>query len=115
MPVAYYTKREKVKAKEDIYPSELTRIKALDILLTEDEEEKENKSRSFEPVSKKKYDEIYKGQDWYIAISDGQIVEEIVLPTNHQKQNQEIETLKTALMSLEINNNEIENSKGGKK
>ena len=115
MPVAYYTKREKVKAKEDIYPSELTRIKALDILLTEDEEEKENKSRSFEPVSKKKYDEIYKGQDWYIAISDGQIVEEIVLPTNHQKQKQEIETLKTALMSLEINNNKIENSKGGKK
>ena len=115
MPVAYYTKREKVKAKEDISISELTRIKALDILLTEDEEEKENKSRFFEPVSKRKYDEIYKGQDWYIAISNGQIVEEVVLPTNHRKQKQEIKTLKTALKSLEVNNNEIESSKGGKK
>lgn len=115
MPVAYYTKREKVKDKEDISTSELTRIKALDILLTEDEEEKENKSRFFEPVSKRKYDEIYKGQDWYIAVSNGQIVEEVVLPTNHRKQKQEIKTLKTALKSLEVNNNEIESSKGGKK
>ncbi len=102
MPISYKTKRDHIKHKTEITPNELTRIKALDILLTEDSEEKEEKSRSFEEVNKEDYDEIFKGQDWYIGLKDGKIVEEVVLPTNSKEQIREVTTLKTELAKIEM-------------
>ena len=120
MPIIYQVKRDDVKSKDEITSDELTRIKALDILLTKDNEEKEEKSRNFEEVNKESYDEVFKGQDWYIALKDGIIVEEVILPTEQKSQRNEISLLKTKLQTLEMLNEnsaglEININRGGKK
>ena len=60
------------------------------------------------------------GQDWYIAIKKGKIVEEEVLPTEQEAQIKEIATLKEQLTSLnmleEITENvTLSSNRGGKK
>lgn len=120
MPIIYKTKREKVKGKEEASNENLTKIKALDILLTEETIRREEKARNFEPVDKENYDDVYIGQDWYIAIKKGKIVEEVVLPTEQEVQAKEITTLKEYLNSLnmleETSENVVLNSnRGGKK
>lgn len=94
MPVVYSTKREAIKDKSEITSEELTRIKALDIYYTENPMEREEKARNFAPVDPTLYSEIYKGEDWYIAMSDGQIVEEIRLPINEENQERELQQVK---------------------
>lgn len=120
MPIIYKTKREKVKGKEEASNENLTKIKALDILLTEETTKREEKERNFEPVNKENYDDVYMGQDWYIAIKKGKIVEEVVLPTEQEAQIKEIATLKEQLTSLnmleEITENvTLSSNRGGKK
>lgn len=120
MPVIYKTKREPVRGKGEASNENLTRLKALDILLTEDSEIREEKERNFEPVNKENYDDVYMGQDWYIAIKKGKIVEEVVLPTEQEAQIKEIATLKEQLTSLnmleEITENvTLSSNRGGKK
>lgn len=120
MPVIYKTKREPVRGKDEASNENLTRLKALDILLTEDSEIREEKERNFEPVNKENYDDVYMGQDWYIAIKKGKIVEEVVLPTEQEAQIKEIATLKEQLTSLnmleEITENvTLSSNRGGKK
>lgn len=120
MPVIYKTKRESVRGKDEASNENLTRLKALDILLTEDSEIREEKERNFEPVNKENYDDVYMGQDWYIAIKKGKIVEEVVLPTEQEAQIKEIATLKEQLTSLnmleEITENvTLSSNRGGKK
>ena len=80
MPIAYETKREKIKEKTETSSEELTRIKALAILLTEDNDIREKEINSFKKVKKEDYDEVYQGQDWYIGIKDNQVIEEVTLP-----------------------------------
>ena len=120
IPTIYKTKRDRVKNKDEITSDELTKIKALDILLTKDKEEKEEKSRNFEVIDKEKYDEIFRGQDWYIGIKDGKIIEEVILPIELESQRNEISLLKTKLQTLEMLNEdskelEIDINRGGKK
>ena len=120
MPITYQTKREKVKGKAEASNESLTKIKALDIILTEEAIRKEEKARNFEPVNKEDYDDVYIGQDWYIAIKKGKIVEEVVLPTEQEAQVKEIATLKEYLNSLSMLEEKTENvalnsNRGGKK
>lgn len=120
MPIIYQTKREKVKGKAEASNESLTKIKALDIILTEEAIRKEEKARNFEPVNKEDYDDVYIGQDWYIAIKKGKIVEEIVLPTEQEAQVKEIATLKEYLNSLSMleemsENVALNSNRGGKK
>ena len=109
MPVMYKTKREKVKGKDEVDNESLTRIKALDVILTENQEDKEEKERNFELVNKDNYDDIYMGQDWYVAINDGQIVDCIILPTGQEEQTREISILKEQLNSLNMINGDTKN------
>lgn len=120
MSIIYKTKREKVKGKEEISNADLTKLKALDILLTEDVEKKAEQERNFNEVHKEVYDDIYMGQDWYIGIKAGKIVEEVILPTEQEIQIKEITTLKEKLYSLNMleetkRNIEWSNNRGGKK
>lgn len=120
MPQIYKTKRENIQGTDEISNHELTKIKALDILLTEDKEAREEKERNFEPVNKNNYDDVYKGQDWYIALKDGKIEEEVILPTELETQQEELRLLKEKLLILNIidqkpNDNLEVNNKGGKK
>lgn len=119
MPVTYPTKREKIKDKSQITTEEITRIKALDIYFTEAVEEKETKARNFEEVNIEKYDELYKGQDWYIAMANGQIIEEIRLPIHQLAQEHEIHQLKNELAKIQMLTEDLNidrgSSKGGTK
>ena len=112
-------KREKIKDKSQITTEEITRIKALDIYLTEAGEEKETKARNFEEVNIEKYDELYKGQDWYIAMTNGQIIEEIRLPIHQLAQEHEIHQLKNELAKIQMLTEDLNidrgSSKGGTK
>lgn len=120
MNVQYQTTREKIKGKNDITSEELTRLKALDISLTVDKAEKEEKSRSFEEINIEKYDEIYKGQDWYIGMKNGEIIDEVILPTNQRSQQIEISILKSQLETIKMLTEDrkeavFESNRGGKK
>ena len=120
MNVQYQTTREKIKEKNDITNEELTRLKALDISLTVDNAEKEEKSRSFEETNIEKYDEIYKGQDWYIGMKNGEIIDEVILPTNQRSQQIEISILKSQLETIKMLTEDrkeavFESNRGGKK
>ena len=120
MPITYKTKREKVKGKKEATNADLTKIKALDILLTDEVTIREEKERNFELVNKEDYDDVYIGQDWYITIKKGKIVDEIVLPTEQEAQVKEMAALKEYLTSLnmleEISENVVLSSnRGGKK
>lgn len=120
MPIIYKTKREPVRGKDEASNADLTRLKALDILLTEDNEIREEKERNFEPVDKENYDDIYMGQDWYVAIKEGKIIEEVILPTGLETQVTELSVLNEKLMALNmieesINNCLISSNRGGKK
>ena len=120
MPIIYKTKREPVKGKDEASNENLTKLKALDILLTEDDEIREEKERNFEPVNKENYDDIYMGQDWYVAIKDGKIIEEVILPTGQESQITELSLLReklTVLNMVEENTSDtlISSNRGGKK
>ena len=100
--------------------ADLSKIKALDILLTDEVTIREEKKRNFEPVNKEDYDDVYIGQDWYITIKKGKIVDEIVLPTEQEAEVKEMGALKEYLTSLnmleEISENVVLSSnRGGKK
>lgn len=69
-------------------------------------------------MNKDNYDDIYMGQDWYMVIRDGMIVECIVLPTGQEEQTREISILKEKLSSLDmlsqtVENGELSSNKGG--
>lgn len=118
MPIIYKTKRERVKGKDEINNEDLTKIRALDVILTQNASQKEEKEHNFETVNKDNYDDIYMGQDWYMAIRDGMIVECIVLPTGQEEQTREISILKEKLSSLDmlsqaVENGELSSNKGG--
>ena len=49
------------------------------------------------------------GQDWYVAINDGQIVDCIILPTGQEEQTWEISILKEQLNSLNMINGDTKN------
>lgn len=59
---------------------EITRIRALNILLTENQTQKENLGRIFEPFYMKEYIKVICGQDWYIAVKKDGSIEELTLP-----------------------------------
>lgn len=109
MPIAYETKREKIKEKTETSSEELTRIKALAILLTEDNDIREKEINSFKKVKKEDYDEVYQGQDWYIGIKDNQVIEEVTLPLDKKRQEKEIEMIKNKLDTIKmLENNQAE-------
>lgn len=120
MPIIYKTKRESVKGKDEASNENLTKLKALDVLLTEDSEIREEKERNFEPVNKENYDDVYMGQDWYVAIKEGKIIEEVILPTEQESQITELSLLREKLTILNMikestNDTIISSNRGGKK
>ena len=81
-------------------PSEndITRLRALNILLETDLNKKEILKRNFEPFYMKKYAMVVCGEDWYIAIKNDNSVEEIVLPTADMKSDLEINYVKDTFL-----------------
>lgn len=80
---------------------EITRIKALDILLTENKSLKEEKSRSFEPFYMKEYIKVICNEEFYIAVKKDGTLEELILPTASEEALIEMEEVRRLLTGEE--------------
>ena len=76
---------------------EITRLRALRIELEENEIVKEELARDFEVFYNKEYLKAICGEDWYIAIKNDGMLEEVVLPLNNSKSFEEMEKVKNTI------------------
>lgn len=76
---------------------EITRLRALSIVMEEDVVERETKARDFEPFYKKEYQDVFCGEDWYIAIQEDGTLEELALPLKDPRIYEEMEMIKNNL------------------
>ena len=83
---------------------EITRLRALSIVMETDKIQKENRSREFEPFYLKEYVKVVCGEDWYIAQKKDGTIEQIVLPTNDPRKYSEIEQA-NQIMNMPTNDN----------
>ncbi len=90
MLASYDTKREKVKVNDDVTDTDINKIRILDILFLEDRYLREEKARYFEFIDKDNFDDVYLGQDWYVAVKDGKIVDKKILPVSNERQENEL-------------------------
>lgn len=104
MPVSYDTLRDNIKVNEEVSNFDLNRIRALDILMIESSDLRNYEKNNFSLTDKEKYDEIYMGQDWFVAIKDGKIVDKVILPINDKRQENELLVLYKHLQELGIIN-----------
>jgi len=85
----YYSQtREKIKTKEELNVSDLEKIIALEVLMNGEEEQKNIRTIHLED-----YEEIYKGQDFYIGLRQDGSYEKVSLPTNDPRKQQEIKMI----------------------
>lgn len=85
-PISYYPK-----------DNEISRIRALKIILEENIEIKETLARNFEIFYNKDYLKVFSGEDLYIAIKNDGTIEEIILPLNDPRIKLEVEEIKRQL------------------
>ncbi len=80
-------------------PSEtdITRLKALDIVLENDILKKEQKIKDFQVFNINNYKKVVCGEDWYLAIKNDNTLEQLILPTNDLRTYEEIKALKEEL------------------
>ncbi|MBQ9318687.1 MAG: hypothetical protein IJR82_03570 [Bacilli bacterium] len=76
---------------------EITRLRALKIVMETNSEVKENASRDFEPFYSREYAKVICGEDWYIAIKNDGTIEEIILPIKDDRMLSEIKHVKSTL------------------
>lgn len=97
--VAPLVSYEKPRKKISYYPTEteITRLRALKIIMETDSEVKENMSRDFEPFYSEEYKKKICGEDWYIAVKNDGTVEELTLPIDDMRVRREIREVKNVL------------------
>ncbi len=76
---------------------EITRLRALYIVMEENVVERENKVQNFEPFYKKEYREVFCGEDWYIAIKEDGTLEELAFPLKDPRIYEEMEQIRKCL------------------
>ena len=62
----------------------ITRLRALDVILESDPLIKEEKRSKFVPFFSKEYRSVVNGEDWYIALRNDGVLEELALPISHE-------------------------------
>ena len=88
---------------------EITRLRALDIVMDENIDSRERKEHLFEPFSMSDYESVVCGQDWYIAVKKDKTIEEVILPTNDNRIYEEMAIAKEKLQ-LSYDDNSMEDS-----
>lgn len=78
---------------------ELTRLRALRIMLENDEVSREEMARSFNKFIREDYSNVVCGEDWYIAQLANGDFEELVLPTKDSRSYEELEDAKVKIFS----------------
>lgn len=76
----YLYQKPRKKISSSPTESEITRLRALKIVMETNPEIKEEMSRNFEPFYSKEYEKVICGEDWYIAIKNDKTVEMLILP-----------------------------------
>ena len=94
---SYIKPRKKVSY--DPMESEITRLRALYVVMEEDTIAKENKAQDFEPFYKEEYKNVFCGEDWYIAVKMDGTLEELVLPTKDPRTYEEVEQVRGKINS----------------
>ena len=69
--------------------------------MCEDETKRQELKANFNNVDFSKYEEIYKGQDWYLALKKDGSEECIILPTNDERRMQEVNIARSILKGEE--------------
>lgn len=89
----------KLRKKISYQPTEtdITRLRALSVIMESDLETKENKARKYEPFYMKEYDKVICGEDWYVAVKKDGSFEELILPSNDPRTYEEVEQVKETL------------------
>lgn len=80
---------------------EISRIRALDIMLEKDLVEKDKKARNFEPFYINEYERVICGEDWYIALDKNGFLEEVVLPSNDHRTYDEFNQIKEEIFMID--------------
>ena len=62
----------------------ITRLRALDVILESDPLIKEEKRSKFVPFFSKEYRSVVNGEDWYIALRNDGVLEELALPISYE-------------------------------
>lgn len=91
---------------------DITRLRALNVVMESDSVSKENKARNFERFSMNNYKSVVCGEDWYIALKNDGEFEEVRLPFEDKRNCVEFYEMRDKMR--EINDSYIK-SKGVKK
>ena len=84
----------------------MDRLLALDVLLEEKKSLREEKARNFEPFQREKYEELYKGDEFYLGILKDHSLEMMCLPTMNSEKRKQVEAVRDYL--LEENQNRVQ-------
>ncbi|MCI8568621.1 MAG: hypothetical protein HFJ11_01410 [Bacilli bacterium] len=95
----YNTKREEIKTKDEINNEDFNRIRILKLLMNDDSYIREELLKNFTYDNIDNYDYVFLGQDFCIALKDGEISSNIILPTNCEMQLEELNKLYNYLIS----------------
>lgn len=92
--------------KEVVYNAEdtdLTRLKAMSILAIDNEVERKELEKSFEPFYKYEYIQTISGEDWYIALRKDGEMEEVVLNSEDPRTMEEFTNARENIRALQSN------------
>jgi len=84
----YQKKRQNVVCKSEDYEKDILRLRALEILMENDEKNKANLKGNF--LNMGDFKKVYIGQDFYIGLTHGKNIDKVILNTNDLRQNDEI-------------------------
>lgn len=101
-PKYYWQTRKKVCHKESDFESDIKRVRAFNILMSKEENKEILLDENLSDANGSYYQEIYIGQDWYLAITQDDMSELLTLDTNDNRQQEEI---KIAISGLLIGGN----------
>lgn len=103
---SYDTVSSPLKRLEEVTEKEMDRLLALDVLLEEKKSLREEKARNFEPFQREKYEELYKGDEFYLGILKDHSLEMMCLPTMNSEKRKQVEAVRDYL--LEENQNRVQ-------
>lgn len=92
----YYKTRKHILYEPTAF--DITRLKALNVFLENDEIKKQNMVKSFEPFYENDYQKAVCGEDWYIALKNNGEVEELILPLNDERSYEEFSQAKEEII-----------------
>lgn len=103
-PVALYnSSREKVQVKSSNYQEDVRRIKALEIISEKQPKKKEKLIEEFHSLLDANFDEVYIGQDWYVALKDNQLLSKGIFKTSDIRQQEEMRAVEENLFLQDRN------------